>query len=191
MKSKIVIFASGKGSNALQLVEYFKDHISIEIDSVICNRKDAGVFDLLKPLGIPVFYFDRKQIVQANEVLKHLQDRKADWLILAGFLQKVPPAFCSAYENRILNIHPSLLPKFGGKGMYGDHVHQAVLNASEQQSGISIHFVNEDYDSGDMIKQFTCEVSEEETLESLREKIHALEHKYFPRVVEEVILASN
>jgi phosphoribosylglycinamide formyltransferase-1 len=187
MKSKIAIFASGRGSNTRALIKYFKGHPKIVIDCIICNRKDAGVFDVAKAANIQAFYFPKVQFEASKAVLEMLEDRGVDWVILAGFLLKIPASIIGAFQGRMVNIHPSLLPKFGGEGMYGDFVHRAVLESKEDKSGISIHWVDENYDTGSIINQFECEVSKEDDLESLKLKIQKLEHDHYPKIIEELI----
>jgi len=191
MKSKIAIFASGQGSNARRLVEYFSNSSRIEVDSILCNRKEAGVYEVAKDLGLEIQYFSRAQFDMEKEVVDYLQEKRIDWIVLAGFLLKVPHLIIKKFPQKIINIHPALLPKFGGKGMYGNHVHQAVIEAGEKESGISIHFVDQDYDTGSMIAQFKCEIEENETVESLRSKIRLLEHEHFPQEIERLILNSD
>lgn len=190
MKTKIAIFASGQGSNARRLIDYFKGHEEIEVNCIVCNRKEAGVYRVGEELGIDAIYFSKSEIEHAHILFKTLEEREVNWIVLAGFLLKVPEELIKKYPNRIVNIHPSLLPKFGGKGMYGDHVHKAVIESNEEKSGISIHFVDENYDSGSMIKQFDFALSKNETVSSLKLKIQQLEHEHFPKVIEGVILNS-
>lgn len=188
MKPKIAIFASGRGTNTRALIDHFKDHSAITIDCIICNRKDAGVFEVAKAASIQAFYFPKAQFESPDAVLKVLKDRGVNWIVLAGFLLKIPKSIIGAFQGRMVNIHPSLLPKFGGAGMYGDHVHQAVLESKEDKSGISIHWVDENYDTGSIINQFECELSEEDDLGSLKLKIQKLEYDHYPRVIEELIV---
>lgn len=191
MKTKIAIFASGQGSNARQMIEYFRAHPSIEVDCIVCNRMQAGVFDHARQLQVDAFYFPKARMESGEEILKLLKERSIDWIVLAGFLLKIPDGMIGEYQGRMVNIHPSLLPKFGGAGMYGDRVHEAVLEAKEKKSGISIHWVDEGYDTGSIINQFECELEEEESLRSLKEKIRRLEHEHLPKVVESLILDSR
>ena len=188
MKTKIAIFASGRGTNASALISYFKGHPSIKVDCVFCNRKEAGVMQLAEQEGCPAYYFSERQFKEATEVLDKLKERNVDWIVLAGFLLMVPKVIVGAFSGRMVNIHPALLPKFGGKGMYGDRVHQAVLEANESKSGISIHWVDQHYDSGSIIQQFECKIAPSDGLAQLRAKVQKLEHQHLPPVMEALIL---
>jgi phosphoribosylglycinamide formyltransferase-1 len=189
----IAIFASGEGSNAEQLIRYFKRRNSgIDIKLVMTNREKAGVKSIAGKYSIPAFSFTNEEWQTADEIiLSELKKAAIDWIVLAGFLIKVPAYLCRAYPDRIINIHPSLLPKYGGKGFYGMHVHQAVLENKEAETGISIHYVNEAYDEGRMIAQKTCKVNEDDTVQSLKERVQRLEHTYLPQVVENEIMKAN
>lgn len=188
---KLAIFASGSGSNAQRIAEYFKNHASINIDVIFTNNKDAYVIERAKNLDIPYIIFNRKDFYESDAVYSELQNRKIDFIILAGFLWLVPAKIIQAYNGRILNIHPALLPAYGGKGMYGEFVHKAVVTNKEKCSGITIHYVNEHYDKGDIVFQAKCDVSPDDTGESLAAKIHLLEYEHFPRVIEEVVNKSG
>ena len=168
---KIVVFASGSGSNAERIATYFAEKGSAKVCLILCNNPQAGVLARAKRLEIPSLVFDRQAFYKTN--------------VLAGFLWKVPENLIAAYPNCILNIHPSLLPKYGGKGMYGTHVHQAVVANGEKESGITIHFVNEHYDEGNILFQAKTEVLPADTADTLAEKIHLLEYEHFPKVIEE------
>lgn len=181
MKVNLEIWASGGGTNADAIASYFANHPSIKVSQIICNRKQAGVFDVAKRHGIQADYWG-KEDWEAVKVLSALKERQTDLIILAGFLKLVPAEVVKAYEGRILNIHPSLLPKYGGKNMYGDHVHKAVLAHNEKQSGITIHEVNEEFDKGKIIAQFTVPVPA--TLDELKASIHSIEHRYFAPTIE-------
>lgn len=187
MKKKIAIFASGSGSNAENIALYFSKHPDIEVSLFISNKKDAHVFERARKLNIPCFYFSAKQFRETSDVVDFLKKEQIDFLVLAGFLLKIPENMLKNFPNSIINIHPALLPKFGGKGMYGEHVHQAVVDAGETESGITIHFVNENYDEGKIIFQAICEVLPDDTPEKVAEKVHALEYAYFPKVIEDVV----
>jgi len=184
----IAIFASGAGSNARQIINYFKNSDRARVSLIVCNNPNAGVIQVASHSGIPVLMIDKK-IFAATGYLDELKKYDINLVVLAGFLWKVPPVLIHAYKNNIINIHPSLLPKFGGKGMYGNAVHEAVLASKEKQSGISIHFVDEIYDHGAIIFQASCPVDENDTPESLANKIHALEHRYYPGEIEKLLLS--
>ncbi len=181
---KIAIFASGSGTNAENIAKYFQDNPSVEVSIILSNKKDAYVHERAKKLGIESLTFNRDSFYRSNEVVELLQSKQIDLIVLAGFLWLVPDNLLQYFPNKIVNIHPALLPKFGGKGMYGDNVHRAVVEAGEKESGITIHLVNENYDEGQVIFQTQCEVKPTDTPAGLAEKIHALEYEHFPRVIE-------
>lgn len=182
---KIAIFASGSGTNAQNIINYFADNKDIIIDSVWSNSSDAYVLQRAESLNVDSFVFSKKEFVKSNSVVEKLIKRNIDLIVLAGFLWLVPS---NLIENfRILNIHPALLPKYGGKGMYGMNVHNAVVENHETESGISIHFVNEKYDDGKLVFQATCPVLPTDSAEDVAEKVHELEYKYFPQVIEKVL----
>lgn len=187
---KVAIFASGNGSNAENIVDYFKNNDSIFIDSFYTNKADAYVIERAKNLGIHCSYYKNSDFREGSIVLDELQRRGINFIVLAGFLLKIPENIIQKYPNKILNIHPALLPKFGGKGMYGDRVHQAVKEAKEKESGITIHYVNECFDDGEIIFQAKCEVLENDGADDIAEKVHTLEYKHFPEVIEKTILAN-
>lgn len=182
-KWRLAVFASGSGTNAENLIEHFNKTFDKKVVLVLSNNPGAYVLRRAARLGIPAKVFSREDL-KGGKVLALLQEYSVDFVVLAGFLWLVPPDIIAAYRNRIVNIHPALLPKYGGKGMYGHHVHDAVLAAGEEQSGITIHYVNEKYDSGDIIFQARCPVLPDDTPESLQERVHALEYEHFPKVVE-------
>lgn len=184
---KIAIFASGSGSNAQEIMQRFAQHTTIQVAAIFTNNKNAGVIERAKKYNVPVVVFDRNMFT-SHEVLDILKKLQIDWVILAGFLWQVPEHFIAAFPNKIMNLHPALLPNYGGKGMYGMNVHKAVIAAKEKQSGITIHFVNAHYDEGKIIAQFTCNITPTDTPESLVQKIHELEHTHFPATIEKVIL---
>jgi phosphoribosylglycinamide formyltransferase-1 len=182
------IFASGSGTNAENLIQFFKNDTRIKIRHVITNNPQAGVIQRAEKMGKTVHIIPSKIFKNQPEiVLEFLKTEKIDFIILAGFLLKVPEIMIKAYPNRIINIHPSLLPKYGGKGMYGMHVHEAVIAHKEKESGITIHYVNEHYDEGEILFQKKIQVDEHDTPQSLAEKIHALEYEYFPKVISQLI----
>jgi len=184
---KVAIFASGSGSNAENIINYFKDHNIVEIVSIISNKNDAFVHERAKKLGIESVTFSKNDFEITDKVINYLKEKGIDFIILAGFLLKIPQSLLNTYPNRIINIHPALLPKYGGKGMYGDNVHKAVVEAKETESGITIHYVNENYDEGAIIFQAKCAVEKEDTYEDVAEKIHSLEYEYFPKIIKKII----
>ncbi len=187
----IVIFASGDGSNAEAIVKHFAANDSIKVKCVLTNRINAGVHQRMESLGIPTYNFPKEVWSDANEIVRFLQKENTDFIVLAGFLAKIEIPIIKAFTGRIINIHPSLLPKYGGKGMWGHHIHEAVIAARETQSGITIHYIDEDIDKGEIIFQASCEVLPDDTPDSLAEKIHALEHRHFPSVVEKLVNGLN
>jgi phosphoribosylglycinamide formyltransferase-1 len=184
---KIAIFASGSGSNAQAIAEYFKNSAQIKVACILTNRPDAYVLERAKMLKIPSFIFDREEYYHSTKLLAILQDYNIDFIVLAGFLWLVPEYLIKAFPKRIINIHPALLPKYGGKGMYGMRVHEAVIDNGEKDSGITIHFVNEKYDEGNIIFQAHCPVNRNDTPELLAERVHLLEHEHYPKVIEKLI----
>ena len=181
----LAIFASGSGSNAENIIRYFAEKPGFRVKKVYCNVPDAYVLERAKKYNVPTQVFNRAEFRNPDIILRQLQEEGTDFIILAGFLWLVPPCITNAYPNRIVNIHPALLPAYGGKGMYGHHVHEAVLAAGEKESGITIHYVNEHYDSGDIIFQATCPVLPDDTPDTLAARVHELEYAHFPRVIEE------
>lgn len=179
----IILFASGKGSNIQAILNYFKDCPSFVPKLIVCNKADIGAIDIARDHGIPHIIIDRQNF-KSVEFLQKIISIEPSLLILAGFLWKVPDTLVHAFPGKIINIHPALLPKYGGKGMYGMHVHEAVIAAGEKESGITIHYVNEDYDEGNLICQAHCPIAPEDTPDALAGKIHALEHYFFPRTIE-------
>jgi phosphoribosylglycinamide formyltransferase-1 len=185
---RIAIFASGSGTNAQKIIEYFRNHKNIEVSLVLSNNPDAFVLERASKLNIASYVFDRQLFYKTDQVHDILLDIGIDLIVLAGFLWLVPANLLKTWPNRIVNIHPALLPKFGGKGMYGDRVHKAVMAAGEKETGISIHYVNEVYDDGEIIFQEKFDILPDDTPESIAERIHLLEHKHFPVVIEELLL---
>lgn len=185
---KIAIFASGSGTNAQRIIEYFKDHKDISVELVLSNNPQSYVLERARNLNVDSLIFNRSEFYETDKVLCILQKKEVCLIILAGFLWLIPDYLINAYKDKIINIHPALLPKYGGKGMYGMRVHEAVIQAGEKESGISIHFIDEKYDAGQIIFQAKCEVSEKETPETLAKKIHLLEYQHFPVVIEKVLL---
>ena len=183
----IILFASGNGSNAENICKYFQHHRQIKVVALICNKEGAGVFERVKPYGIPTHLVSKKQLQDSTYFLNLIAPYKADLLVLAGWLLLVPPYLVDHYEQKIVNVHPSLLPKFGGKGMYGHHVHEAVKEANESETGISIHLVNQHFDEGEIIFQAKTQLSEEDNAEDIAKKIAVLEMANFPKVIESIL----
>jgi len=188
MNKKIALFSSGSGSNAENIIRYFSKKTGFEFPLIISNKSDAYVHERARNLGIPSFTFTREEFNNGTQITSLLSDYKIDYIVLAGFLLKIPTQILQAFPNKIINIHPALLPKFGGKGMYGHHVHQAVVDAKETLSGITIHYVNENYDEGNVIFQAICPVLPSDTPEMVAEKVHALEYEHFPKIIEKLWL---
>lgn len=187
---RLAILGSGNGTNAQQISEYFAGRTDVEVACIIYNKRDAYIAQRAKNLGIEARYFGRADFYDNGNVLRYLQQKKVDWVILAGFLWLVPEPMLDAYPNRIINIHPALLPKYGGRGMYGHHVHEAVVAAGEHESGITIHIVDRHYDRGTTLFQARCTVTPDDTPDTLAAKIHLLEKEHFPRVIDETIKRS-
>jgi phosphoribosylglycinamide formyltransferase 1 len=184
---RMVIFASGSGTNMERIASVFASDSEIEIALVVCNKLGAGVIARAEKAGIPVRMIDKAYFYDSDKLTKELLSLKTDLIVLAGFLWLVPKHLLASFPGRIINIHPALLPKFGGKGMYGEKVHEAVIAANEKQSGITIHYVNEQYDSGDIIFQKAFELHPDETPQTLAQRIHSLEYKHFPEVIEHLL----
>lgn len=184
---RIAIFASGKGSNAEKIIDYFAHHPQIKVCCVLSNKSNAGVLDMARTKHVFTKSFHKEEL-ENGDIERFLSEKKVDYIILAGFLLKIPAALINRFQNKIINIHPSLLPKYGGKGMYGLNVHKAVIENREKESGITIHLVNEEYDKGPVLLQKTCPVAETDNAESLAQKIQALEHKHFAPCIESYIL---
>ena len=189
-KHKVAILVSGTGSNAVNIIEYFEKSSVAEVMLVISSRADALAVGKAQNKGVKVVVFNNESFKKSGVVLNYLKSIAIDFVVLAGFLMKVPNDIIHAYANKIVNLHPSLLPKYGGKGMYGKRVHSAVIEAQESESGISIHFVNEEYDEGAIIFQAKVSVEKEDSVEVLAQKIQQLEHRFFARVIEQVISKS-
>jgi len=185
--ARIAIFASGAGSNAQKIIDHFRQSGHIKISLIVCNKPGAGVLSIASKENIPAILIDKEKFFRGNAYTDELKENSINFIILAGFLWKIPAALIKAFPGKIVNIHPALLPKYGGKGMYGNHVHEAVINAKEKESGITIHYVDEHYDHGDAIFQTTCNVLENDTAESLAQRIHLLEHEHYPQVIERIL----
>lgn len=188
--TNIAIFASGSGSNAQKIAEHFQGNDQIHVKLILSNNSKAYVLERAANMGIKHNTFSRSEFYDTSNVLDHLKSDRIDFIVLAGFMWLVPKYLIDAYPNRIVNIHPALLPKFGGKGMYGDHVHKAVKKAGEKETGITIHYVNEHYDEGNIIFQAKCPVSLTDSPEDIARKVHQLEYNHYPEVIETVILKS-
>lgn len=185
-KFRLAIFASGAGSNAQKIINYFRTNNEIEIALIVCNKLKAGVLTIAETEAIPILIIDKTKFSQSGYV-EELQRKQIDLIVLAGFLWQIPPVLIQTFHERIINIHPALLPAYGGKGMYGNAVHQAIINAKEKESGITIHFVDELYDHGKIIFQATCDLNDNETVETLANKVHLLEHEHFPKQIAKVV----
>lgn len=184
----IAIFASGSGTNAENIIKYFSTRKTAKVSLIASNRPEAYVLKRAQAHNVKSVFFDRKDFYEKSVVADLLKKDKIDFIVLAGFLWLVPKNILESFKGRIINIHPALLPLYGGKGMYGDIVHKAVISAGDKESGITIHYVNELYDSGDIIFQARCQVEREDTPETLAARIHGLEYRYFPEIIEKLIL---
>lgn len=187
----IAILASGRGSNADNICEYFKENPDVEVSVIISNKENPGVRDVAMKHHVPFIWHKNKDFESGEAVLETLRQRRVDYVILAGFLRKIPLNLIKAYSRRMINIHPALLPKYGGKGMYGKYVHEAVKAAEDDRTGITIHFVDPQYDKGKIIFQMSCDISPADSTDDIAEKIHKLEYRYFPKVIESVIMADE
>ncbi len=186
---KIAIFASGNGSNAQNIAEYFENDPLISVQLILANKKDAFVLERAKKLNIASVVFNRVDFYTSNTVLKKLEEHKIDFVVLAGFLWLIPENLIQKYPQKIINIHPALLPKYGGKGMYGEKVHEAVHTAGDAESGITIHYVNKEYDEGMIVFQVRTKIDKTDTPDSIAEKVHALEYEHFPQIIESCVLS--
>lgn len=191
ISKKIVLFASGSGTNAENIIKYFQRNKKAEVVLVLSNKKEAGVLTRANKLGVATSFFTRKELYESGEVLERLRTIEPDLIVLAGFLWMFPPIILKEFSGKVVNIHPALLPKYGGKGMYGMNVHQAVVAQKEIESGISIHYVNEAYDKGKIIFQKAIPLTWEDTPEAVAQKIHALEYEHFPQVIEKLLHPSK
>jgi len=185
--NKIAIFASGSGTNAENLIKFFKENKKIEISLIFSNNKNAYVIERAKNHNIKPIIFSRTEFYNEQKILEILSENNIDFIVLAGFLWLIPEYLIKAYSNKIINIHPALLPKYGGKGMYGMHVHKAVVENKETESGITIHYVNKDYDKGDIIFQAKCPVLKSDKPEDVAKKVHELEYAHFPEVIKNIL----
>jgi phosphoribosylglycinamide formyltransferase-1 len=187
LKKRIAIFASGSGSNAQKIMEYFKKHQDAEIAIVLTNNPEAYVLQRADNFEIPSHIFDKQEFYKTDDIVKLLKNLQIDLIVLAGFLWLIPENLLKAFPNKIINIHPALLPKYGGKGMYGDKVHQAILDAGEEESGITIHFINEHFDEGEPIHQSRFKIEKGDDIEMIKFKGQQLEHLHYPKVVEQLL----
>jgi phosphoribosylglycinamide formyltransferase-1 len=183
----IAIFASGSGTNAENIIRYFSHSHKIHIAVVLSNNRRVGVHERVNRLGVPSFVFSREEFTLATPILDKLAEYDVELIVLAGFMNKISERLLESFPGKIINIHPALLPKYGGKGMYGMHVHQAVVDAGEKESGVTIHYINKHYDEGEIIFQASCPLSPEDTPEEVAAKVHALEYAHYPRLIEEVL----
>jgi phosphoribosylglycinamide formyltransferase-1 len=190
-KARLAIFASGTGSNAINIMNYFQEHPTVEVACILSNRANAPVLEKAKIRLIETIILSNEEAENASVLLELTAKLEIDYVILAGYLRLIPAEFILKFNRKIFNIHPSLLPKYGGKGMFGDHVHRAVLESGEKETGITIHYVDPAFDEGEIIDQFKCVLAENETLESVRLKINALELAHFPSVIEKTILKTE
>jgi len=184
---QIVIFASGSGTNAENIINYFKQRNNAKVVRVFTNNSQAKVLERCERHHIDTLIFNREALLKTNEVRNALISINPDLIVLAGFLLKIPANIVSSFQNKIINIHPALLPKYGGKGMYGMRVHEAVVSNKEIETGITIHYVNQNYDEGAMIFQVKCKISSVDTPKSVAEKIHALEMQHFPVIINNLL----
>lgn len=191
MKQRIAIFASGTGTNAEEILTHFQHHKSIEVVALLSNNAGAFALERAKKFGVTTYVFDRKEFRESSSVLDWLLEKKITHIVLAGFMWLVPEYLINAFPGKIINIHPSLLPKFGGRGMYGMYVHEAVKASGENQTGITIHLVNEKYDEGKILVQATCVVHADDTPDTIAKKVHALEYAHYPKTIESWILNSK
>jgi len=184
---RLAIFASGTGSNAKKIIEYFRGKSNIEVALVVSNKSSAPVLAMAEANGVEQLVLNRKAFYESKQLLEVLENRGIDFIVLAGFLWLIPPYLVSQYKNRMINIHPALLPKYGGKGMYGMNVHRAVKAAGEKETGITIHYVNEHYDEGSIVFQASCPISSENDPEDIAKKVQRLEHRHFAPVIERIL----
>lgn len=190
-KKRLAIFASGSGSNAINLIKHFDEHPMIETAFVLTNNAKAGIIDKAERAGVKIIVLTNTDVSSSTVLDSICKEENVSWIVLAGYLRLVPSNFIDRFENKIINLHPALLPKFGGKGMFGQNVHRAVVESGEKESGITIHFVNKEFDKGQIIAQFRCNVSQEDTAEDIDKKIRVLEQSYLPVVIENTILKSE
>jgi len=184
---QIAVFASGTGSNAARIIDHFRHHPTVRIALIVSNKPGAGVLDIAAREGIPTLLIEKEPFFHKDTYVKALHEKRIDLIVLAGFLWKIPATLIQAFPGKIINIHPALLPKFGGKGMYGRFVHEAVIAAAEKETGITIHYVDEQYDHGQPIFQARVVVEPDDTPDTVAKKVQWLEHEHLPRIIEEVL----
>ena len=187
---KIAILISGTGSNAIEIMKYFDHHEKIKVEKLLSNKINEAIKSRCKKFDVGFEMLDTNKVTNTSYLISKISNKEIDYVILAGYLKKIPKGFIHHFPNKIINLHPSLLPKYGGKGMYGANVHKAVLNANEKESGITIHFVNEEFDKGKIIAQFNFSIERGENLKTIQKKIQELEHKNFSEVIEKVLCDS-
>ncbi|MGZ8539762.1 MAG: phosphoribosylglycinamide formyltransferase [Chitinophagaceae bacterium] len=187
LMTNIAIFASGAGSNAQKIIDHFRNSDHIKISLIVCNKRGAGVLSIAANENIPALLIDREKFFRGNGYADELKENKISLIVLAGFLLKIPDELIKAFPGKIINIHPALLPDYGGKGMYGNHVHEAVIAAKEKETGITIHYVDGHYDNGDIIFQARCPVLENDTTTDLANRVHQLEHEHYPKVIDDLL----
>lgn len=187
----IAIFASGSGTNAENIIRYFANSENVKVALVLSNNRNVGVHGRVNKLGVPSFVFSREEFTAGTPILEKLAEYEVCFIVLAGFMNKISDVILQAFPGKIVNIHPALLPKYGGKGMYGMHVHEAVVKAGEKESGITIHYINERYDEGAVIFQTSCPVSPSDSPEEVARKVHALEYAHYPEVIEKLLRAGD
>jgi len=190
MVKRIVLFASGSGTNVENIIKYFKNNHQVKVINVFTNNPKAGVIERVRPFKIPVNIFDKVQL-NSGVLCNQIKLLNPDLIVLAGFLLKIPLAFINTFTFKIVNIHPSLLPNHGGKGMYGDRVHQSVKDAGDRETGISIHYVNENYDEGSIIFQSKVEVGDQDSFEDIAKRVHQLEYKHYPEVIQKILFTKH
>lgn len=186
-KKRIVVLASGNGTNAINIYHYFRENDDIEVSHIISNRKKSKVLRRAHDLGIKCIHFEKEDLYDSNNLLDVLKDINPDIIALAGFLLKIPESFLIEFPNKIINLHPSLLPYYGGEGMYGERVFKQILKNKDKVSGITFHYVSSNYDEGEIIEQFKIDLDDDEDLNSLEEKIHGLEYEHYPKVIEKLL----
>ena len=184
---QIAIFASGNGTNAENIISHLKNISNLHVSLIVSDKENAGIHDVALKNSIPIFVIPKSDINVGDEILRNLKNHQIDFIVLAGYLKKIPTIILQAYERKVINIHPALLPKYGGKGMYGKRVHETVIENKELESGITIHYVDEIYDNGEIILQEKCSIAEKDTAETLAEKIHQLEYAHYPEVIASLL----